>query len=186
MTGPPIERKWRAPYDRGFTNAVLTVESFYEDGSHRMPQNAAFSIYMPKPDGTNADDLTLSSTFTIHASDTSFRTAVTDFRPEVRGSAFIADRRFERDKNPIYAVSYLADKRWLSDDEVRQRPEFLKNKQVQAIRVSASRATAAVLPKHTLLTSRQTRWILLSILAMTTMLGLVIIFARGSRKANPQ
>jgi hypothetical protein len=29
MTGPPLERNWRAPYDKGFTNAVLTVECLF-------------------------------------------------------------------------------------------------------------------------------------------------------------
>jgi hypothetical protein len=142
MTGPPLERNWRAPYDKGFTNAVLTVESFSEHGSHRIPQNATFSVYMPKPDGTNAQDLQLSARYSICLSNVSFHTAVSDFKPEVRGSVLVADRRFERDKQPLYAFSYLADKRWLSDAEARQRPEFLRSKQDQAIRVSASRASA--------------------------------------------
>ncbi len=141
MTGPPLERNWRAPYDKGFTNAVLTVESFSEQGSHRIPQKATFSVYMPKPDGTNAQDLQLCTRFSICASNVCFHTAVTDFKPEVRGSVLVADRRFERDKPPIYVFSYLADKRWLSDAEARQRPEFLRSKQDQAITVSASRAS---------------------------------------------
>ena len=29
MTGPPLECNWRAPYDKGFTNAVLTVECLF-------------------------------------------------------------------------------------------------------------------------------------------------------------
>jgi hypothetical protein len=186
MTGPPIQRKWAAPYDKGFTNAVLAVESFYEGGGHRVPKSATFSVYMPKPEGTNANDLNLSSAFAIRASDMSFRTSVTNFRPEVKGSAFIADRRFERDKNPVYVVSYLADKKWLSDEELRQRPEFVKMRQEQAIRISASRAATAILPKHSQAATRSTRWIVLSILAMTTMLGLVIMFTKSRRKANPR
>jgi hypothetical protein len=96
---------------------------------------------MPKPDGTNAQDLQQCTTYSICISNVSFHTAVTDFKPEVRGSVLVADRRFERDKQPIYVFSYLADKRWLSDAEARQRPEFLKGKQDQAITVSASRAS---------------------------------------------
>jgi RNA polymerase sigma factor (sigma-70 family) len=142
MTGPPLERNWRAPYDKGFTNAVLTVESFSEQGGHRIPRKATFSVYMPKPDGTNAQDLQLSTRYSICLSNVAFHTAVTDFKPEVRGSVLVADRRFERDKQPIYVFSYLAVKHWLSDTEVRQRPEFLRSKQDQAIMVSASRASA--------------------------------------------
>jgi len=186
MTGPPIEQQRRAPYDRGFTNAVLAVESFYQEGNYRIPQKATFAVYMPNPDGTNATDLKLSRTVTIASSNASFHTLITDFRPKTTGAVLVTDRRFERDKRPVYAVTYLANEHWLSDNEVRQRPEFLKSGGEQAMKISASRAVAGSSPKQTVLATRVTRWVVCSLLAITSVLGLLLILARGPRRASPQ
>jgi hypothetical protein len=186
MTGPPIEQSWRTPYDKGFTNAVLAVGSFCEEGNQRIPKQATFTVYGPKPNGTNADDLKVSTTFTIYASQVSLHTPIIDFKPEVRGSVVVTDRRFEREKQPIYAVPYLAEQRWLSDDEVRQKPEFLKNMQVQAVTVSASRAAAAASSKHTAVSSGVARWVVVSVLALSSVLALLLALAKGRRMPNAQ
>ncbi|MBI3851682.1 MAG: hypothetical protein HY298_15600 [Verrucomicrobia bacterium] len=119
MTGPPIESKWGSPFDKGFTNAVLKVESFQTEGRYSIPERAVFLVYAPKANGVSTNDLQLLRSYAIYATNISFSTIADDLKPKVAGRILVTDRRFERDRNPVYEVIYRFDNQWLSDDEVR-------------------------------------------------------------------
>ena len=185
MTGPPNAQKWRPPYDQGFTNAVLSVESFFEHEGGRIAREATFRCFLRKRDGTSPRDLALGTTYTFFGSNISSDIQLTDFRPEVKGVVLVTDKRFEKHKNPTYDVPYRMGNSRPSIEEVRQSPDFLKQQKAQLINIRVARAVAAA-PQQAAPVSPLKRAVVLSVLSVVTLLGLVLILTKTLRKTNPR
>lgn len=142
MAGAPAESKWFSPFDGGFTNALLSVSAFYREHEQLIPQVAEFRVYAPKPGGTTTNQLDVVRSYSIRATNILCQSAVSDFKPRVDGRVVVNDRRFERAQTPVYEVVYRFDNDWLSDDELRETPEFKQSIPMQRTRINVSRASA--------------------------------------------
>lgn len=144
MTGPPISNKWDAPYDAGFTNAILSVTSANETNRNWIPRASTFSLYGPKRSGESRSDLNLYKTITINATNLVIGTPIQDFKPSVDGVILVADMRFERDTKPLFQVGYRTENRWLTIAEVKQRPEYQSAAAEQRKRIAVSKKVPKV------------------------------------------
>lgn len=171
MTGPPIESTWPPPYDGGFTNAALIVDSFHTESGYSIPKTATFRILAPKANGGSTNELDLLRTYSIGLTNALLKVERTDFRPKINGVVYVTDKRFERERKPIHQISYTFDKQWLSDDEVRRRPEFPKATALQQVQINASLSAANVQQVRSQ-RGKQVVWVL----AIASTLGLAWIF----------
>jgi hypothetical protein len=183
MAGAPEESMWFSPFKHGFTNAVLSVTAFYREQEHVLPKSAEFQVYAPKPGGTSTSQLDLLRSYSIRATNIVLQSALSEFKPRIDGRVVVNDRRFEREETPVYEVVYRFNSNWLSDDEVRDTPEFKKSIPAQRLRINVSRSSAeASVPS----VSKNIRYavLILMIVSLLVMVFAVIIVTRNQRNAQ--
>jgi len=178
LLGPPQQVRRMPPYDKGYTNAILVAE-----GSHsaapggNFSRRASFRIYGPKRGGTEASDLRLLRTYALETTNCS-RDVPTLEKPSVAGPILVTDRRFQSDKNPVFQAAYLFTNAWLSDEAVRQRPEFPQAAAYQKVQKQA----AAPLPSST--SSVRRKLVLFSIFVLGIAI-LVVLVQRSQQVHEP-
>jgi len=114
----------RSPYDKGFTNSILSASEFKNLGKVEIPQKIAAQFFEPNPKGVSSSELTLVVEYSIRATNMVETFGSKGFVPVSSHKIFTVDNRFVDDSNAVVDVGYLTEGRWLADDEVRARGEY--------------------------------------------------------------
>lgn len=144
---PPAERKWPAPFGDGFTNMTYGVSEWFDgDKAIVCPRAAKARFFSPNLQETAKGEqhqgmaFEISVKSVIPVSSPIAATAAYSV-PVVKGVALVMDRRFARDEQPLFEVSYMAKDRWLSDGELRETAAYLEAQVNQGIQIRHVQST---------------------------------------------
>ena len=116
-----VPKKRHPPYDKGFTNAIYTVNTFTNIGGYSLPLTFNLKVFVPAYLGSG---ITLSKEYNGTINNISAECSLTNFIPEVMSEGDISDTRFVsadaiRQEQFLYKTN-----RWLSTNEVETLPGF--------------------------------------------------------------
>jgi RNA polymerase sigma factor (sigma-70 family) len=118
--GVPKQRP--PPFDKGFNNAIYTVNTFTNIGGYSLPLTFNLKVFVP--DYSAGSGITLTEEFDGTISDVSAECSLTNFIPEVAGVGLIGDTRFvSADAIRKTRFNYRTN-RWLSTNEAEALPGF--------------------------------------------------------------
>jgi hypothetical protein len=111
-----------APYDRGFTNCLYSVDAWTNFSGTLIPAVATLKLFTPRLGGRSETELTLLGEYQIEI--LKFRFAKADFAntPNLPGVTLVFDSRLPEFPDLIYPTT----NRWPSVEEIRLHPEFRK------------------------------------------------------------
>lgn len=123
---PPTETKWHKPYGSGFTNSIMLINEYQQLGSLQLPVKAKWMVLSPKGPGigSSSNDLSVSRTVLITANNLSALRQDAHFIPVVQGITIASDLRFSDATNRGLDVNYTFTNHWLSDEQVKNMPQF--------------------------------------------------------------
>lgn len=112
--------KFPPPYSNGFTNSIYHVDSWTNQGGLHIPISSQLSLYRPRENGSNANDLSLICTYALSIND--FRIGTSNFSctPILPGVTAVFDSRLKEVPNLLY----LTTNKWPTASEIRSNPVF--------------------------------------------------------------
>jgi RNA polymerase sigma factor (sigma-70 family) len=117
--GVPKQR--RPPYDKGFTNAIYTINTFTNIGGYSLPLTFNLKVFVPAYLGSGT---TLYEEFNGTINHVSAGCLRTNFIPDVVSEGFIFDTRFVSADAVRKSQFPYKTNRWLSTKEVKELPGF--------------------------------------------------------------
>ena len=115
--GAPRQRP--PPFDKGFTNAIYTVNAFTNIGGYSLPRQFTLEVFLPASTG-----IALFAKYNGIVNNARPECSLTNFIPETGGVGFVNDFRFiSVDATRKTGFDYHTD-RWLSMNEVEALPRF--------------------------------------------------------------
>jgi hypothetical protein len=116
----------RAPFNQGFTNAIFQALAFTNLAGMEIPTHFTVSNFLPKADGTNANDVLCIYEWDVHLTNLLSTISVTRFKPESpKGVDFIQDYRFSAGNLYIPMVRYyLTNSDWPATRQVKLLPAY--------------------------------------------------------------
>ena len=123
-TGKAVKR--RAPFSQGFTNAILSSQSFTNVGGMRLPLTFALSVLRPSISARQEAKVELDMVYRGVVSNVSSTCSFTNFVPNLSPATegIIADERFSPTDAPTPLPIIYRSSRWLTMAEVRLLPEY--------------------------------------------------------------
>lgn len=120
-----------APFQAGYVLSHLKLEAMTNIGgvNHaQMLDLTSFGRVMKDP---NPQHMTFPlEKFIIQATNWGSRALTKRFQPELAGRIMVTENRFEAGNQPVYTFNYAAT-RWLDDEEVKRRPEYVQQLKLQ-------------------------------------------------------
>ena len=116
-----IEKKWKPPYDSGFTNAVFEASQPMQLEQFSLPTRLDYWVYSPRPMGTTNTDLITPQHHWLQVTNASLRTLGTSCVPQKPlGIMLVNDERFAAQEGKFISVNYAQTNNWIGDDEAIQ------------------------------------------------------------------
>ncbi len=116
-----VPKKIHPPYDKGFTNAIYTVNTFTNIGGYSLPLTFNLKVFVHTYSGSG---ITLSDEYNGTITNISAECPLTNFIPEVISEGRIRDTRFVSADAIRESPFYYKTNRWLNTNEVEGLPGF--------------------------------------------------------------
>jgi len=123
VTAPKITRAL-PPFNHGFTNSSYRVLQTTNLGTFSLPLRAEYLRFFPKQSASTSNDLKLVSAHRITVTNFTMSVNIQAFTPVVPGVTDAMDYRFASQEEAPGPVRYRFTEKWLSNDDLRNRPEF--------------------------------------------------------------
>jgi hypothetical protein len=115
--GAPRQRP--PPFDKGFTNAIYTVNSFTNVGSYSLPREFNLKVFLPV-----SSNIKIFAEYNGIVDNVRPECALTNFIPEIGGMGFVNDQRFLSVDDTHRMPFLYRTNRWLGINEVKILPGF--------------------------------------------------------------
>jgi hypothetical protein len=112
-----VPRQRPPPYDKGFTNAIYTVNSFTNVGSYSLPREFNLKVFLPV-----SSNIKLFAEYNGIVDNVRPECSLTNFIPEIGGIGFVNDQRFLSVDDTHRMPFLYRTNRWLSMNEVEALP----------------------------------------------------------------
>jgi hypothetical protein len=114
-----VPRQRPPPFDKGFTNAIYTVNTFTNIGGYNLPREFTLEVFLPA-----SSNVVLFTKYNGIVDNVKSECSLTHFTPEPGGVGFVNDFRFISVGATRKTGFYYDTNRWLSMNEVEALPGF--------------------------------------------------------------